>query len=267
MKSYMFAFIPFALLMGLLIGGWGPRSELQTLRDELEQTKRLLKDAKKKSPGSDVGQVTRLLGIDGVRREQESGVKRQASDSTGQESGDGEASSTPNNQRPTTNVQEEEEEVAETNGAEENEPDETDREAVANRQIDDAVELWKMRSEIARNTFIANAGLSQQDATKFDVLVDAMNIRLESSIGKWAEDLNAKKDASSEDGIRLVNDVTDAMVLTYEEMDRKLPQTWRKNAGKSMQLTDFIDPSVAKPLIPVGGKMDNMGSSFGRREM
>jgi hypothetical protein len=261
MKSYMFAFIPFALLMGLLVGGWGPRSELQTLRDELNQTKRMLKDAKKKNPGSDVGQVTRLLGIDGVRRSQEAGVRDQGSGISEQEVDDGETKSMPDNQRLTTNVQEEEGEEIASDEDEESEKD--DREALMNSQIDDAVELWKMRSEIARNTFISNARLSPQDATEFDVLVDAMNIRLEDSIGKWAKGVKEKEDASAEDGIRLVNDVTDTLVLTYEEMDRKLPETWRKNAGKGVQLTDFIDPSVAKPLIPVGEKMDDMGPSFG----
>ena len=46
------------------------------------------------------------------------------------------------------------------------------------------------------------------------------------------------------------------VVLTYDEMDRTLPNGWRTSAGRDFSLTDLIDPSVAEPLIDVEDKLD-----------
>jgi hypothetical protein len=90
-----------------------------------------------------------------------------------------------------------------------------------------------------------------------------MNRRLAHAIEAWAAGIETRE-ANAEDGIRLMNQVTGALVLTYDEMDRKLPATWRQTGGKGLQLMDFIDPSVARPLIQVEGKLNEIGGSFER---
>jgi hypothetical protein len=49
------------------------------------------------------------------------------------------------------------------------------------------------------------------------------------------------------------------MVMTYDEMDRKLPATWRTDAGASFDLVTYVDPKVAQPLVGVQDKMPRGG--------
>jgi hypothetical protein len=119
-------------------------------------------------------------------------------------------------------------------------------------RINEAAELWRMRSDIARNTFISNTDLDEDQAAQFDVLVAAMNMRLQERIESWAEHLQQSEETiDAETGMRVIGDLTDAMVMTYDEMDRVLPEGWREASGGSVDLTDFIDPTVATPLIEV----------------
>ena len=60
MKSLIF--IPFALLAGMLIGSWAPRSDVARLQDELNKANRLLK--KQPERARTINEVTSLLGIE-----------------------------------------------------------------------------------------------------------------------------------------------------------------------------------------------------------
>ena len=66
----------------------------------------------------------------------------------------------------------------------------------------------------------------------------------------------------AEDGARLMHEMTGAVVETYDEMDRKLPDYWRKGAGDDFMLFDFVNPSVGEKFIEVEGIMDKSGRSF-----
>lgn len=74
MKAYIW--LPFALLVGLVVGGLGPRSELARTQEELKTTKELLR--KNGGAASGLGDVTRLLGI-----ERSSGEQEHAAESAG----------------------------------------------------------------------------------------------------------------------------------------------------------------------------------------
>ena len=131
-----------------------------------------------------------------------------------------------------------------------------DRTSLSNR-IQQAVELWRLRSDIARSTLIADAGLNEAQAQDLDVLLGAMNLRLGERIGYWAGELARTNYAvlTPETGVRMMNDLTGALVLTYDELDRKMPAGWRTKAGEGANLLDFIDPAVAAPLIGVEQKL------------
>jgi hypothetical protein len=251
MKPYLW--IPFALLLGLVIGGWGPRSELQTLREDLKKTKKLLQETKKHGGGSDVGQVTRLLGIEGQGRPAADAPAREAA---ADRSNGAARAAIPPEPSPTASAAVPPPPPGETGDG--TRPAQRNRE----EELETAIELWKLRSDIARSTFLANGHLSDEQAMNFDVLIEAMNVRLAHSIETWAAAVETK-DVNAEDGIRLMSQVTDALVLTYDEMDRKLPNNWRQAGGKGMQLMDFIDPSVARPLLQVEGKVNQIQRSFG----
>ena len=51
-----------------------------------------------------------------------------------------------------------------------------------------------------------------------------------------------------EAGLRMMNEITDALVLTYDELNRSMPPSWSDDAGNEFQLVDYIDPLVAMPL-------------------
>jgi hypothetical protein len=62
-----------------------------------------------------------------------------------------------------------------------------------------------------------------------------------------------EKDITPETGIKIMNDLSSSLVLTYNDLDRTMPGGWRTNAGPKFQVFDFINPDVAKPLTEVEG--------------
>lgn len=242
-----YLFLPAALLIGLVIGGWGPRSELRALKKDLQAARKLIKSGEKRS-ASDVEEMTQLLGID-----------REARRKTTEDSAPDAAAISTTNQ------------ALKSNAATAHTAANAGRRATTNRprsarsmeeEIEKAIELWKLRSDIARDTFLANGDFTREDAMDFDVLMEAMNVRLEHTIAEWVETVKQKENVGPEDGIRLMNGVTDVLVLTYDEMDRKMPPDWRDTGGNDMRLMDFIDPRVAQPLIGVEDKLEQVGESF-----
>ncbi len=125
-------------------------------------------------------------------------------------------------------------------------------------EIDRAVELWQMRVNVARSTFVSNTRLSETQAMQFDTLVQSMNIRIGETIDNFAANLQDAEEVQMEAGIRLMNAITDSVVLTYDEMDEALQEDWRRESGKEFNLMDFIDPEVGRPLINVQDKLDGM---------
>jgi hypothetical protein len=115
--------------------------------------------------------------------------------------------------------------------------------------LDRAIELWQTRVDIAKSTFVANGRLNDAQALHFETALVAMNIRIGATIDEFADSIRDADEVQPEAGIRLVNAITDAMVTTYDEMDETLPQGWRRRAGQSFSLTDFIDPEVARPMV------------------
>ena len=122
--------------------------------------------------------------------------------------------------------------------------------------MDEAVELWRLRSELARDSFLTRTGMAEEDALRFDVLVEAMNLRIETSIADWATLLESDQVTAPEAAVRMMHDISGALALTYDEMDRSLPAAWRTDAGEAFQLFDFIDPRVATPLIGMEDRFD-----------
>lgn len=131
--------------------------------------------------------------------------------------------------------------------------------------IERAAKFWNARAAIARNSFITNARLDSRQAEKFDTLVAAMNLRLETGISNWVQGVKAKGQAGTEDGVRLMSELSAAVVTTYDEMDRIMPADWRKQAGEKFELVNFVDPAVAMPLMDVEGILNQRGERRGGR--
>jgi hypothetical protein len=122
-----------------------------------------------------------------------------------------------------------------------------------------AADAWRLRADIARDTFLADAGLGREDSAQFDVLMHAMNLRVGDAVEAWVETVQTRDTVAPEDGVRLMHDVAGALVLTYDEMDRTLPSGWRSSAGSRFDLLTFVDPAVAMPLVGIEDKLEEAG--------
>lgn len=229
------AWIPVALLLGLALGAWPAKHEMRTLREE---TERLRKEAKTRSSGAGtLGQLTQIMRIpDPAPSSKPAAAKAAVTNAAA--AADGDSTNRPPRRRPP---------FAEVR------PRPGDDRSMRER-IDAGMEAWRVRSDIARNNFIANTGLDTAQAAQFDVLTQAMNLRLKDRLAKFAEEAKKGKKITPESGARILNDLSGAVVMTYDEMDRTLPE-WRKDGAGRFDMADFIDPSVAEPLIDIEGEI------------
>lgn len=124
------------------------------------------------------------------------------------------------------------------------------------RRIDEAARLWQMRSELARDGFLQAVGADDEQVLRFDVLMEAMNMRLAHSMENWAQVLAEEEMPVREVGVRMMKEISEALVITYDEMDRGMPPGWRQDAGPEFQLIDHINPEVALPLAEVGDRLE-----------
>jgi hypothetical protein len=143
--------------------------------------------------------------------------------------------------------------VVETNGAEGAVASTSRVEVVRDRSslsnsIQHLKKGWDMRRDLARNNLIRQLELPETSVNRFDVLVEAMNLRLGATVDAWSTKLLEQGSVNEEDGLRMMNELSEAMVLTYDEMDRTMPEGWREKVGPKFDLMRFIDPEVLTPL-------------------
>ena len=227
-----------ALLAGLVLGAWGPRMDLCKARDEIKALQS--KSDKRTKRASELQSVRDVLRLPDQQPQGRRGhpPSRVHADVAVAETNELAAATTrppappASSELPTNRLP---------------------RHVKMDEQIRQASELWQTRVDLARNSFVSNTELTKEQEAGFDVLVEAMNIRLEDRITKWADYLKTKGEIGPEDGIRMINDLSSVLVLTYDEFDRKLPPTWREKAGSDFQLFNFIDPEVALPLTEIEG--------------
>ena len=233
MKSL--AWIPVALLLGLALGAWPAKNEMKQLREE---TERLRKEAKARAGGAGtLGQLTQIMRIPEAPAAKPARPAGPASTNGPDVAADGgDATNRPPRRRPPFA------DIRPRPG-----DDRTMRE-----RIDAGMDAWRVRSDIARNNFIANAGLDAAQAAQFDVLVQAMNLRLKDRLSRFAGEVKDGQKITPESGARIINDLSGSVVMTYDEMDRTLP-TWRAGNPGRFDMADFIDPAVAEPLIDIEG--------------
>lgn len=235
-----------ALVAGLALGGWGLRADLHKAREELRvQQAKAGKGGKRSAELEGIRTMLRLP--EGRDDTSEPHPKRSAAHShsdSNTNTNAAAASQQPPSAPPATGPA-------------------SPRKSM-DEQIQQASELWNTRVALARSSFVSNVGLNKDQENQFDILVGAMNLRLGDSIEKWAVYLKAKQDLNPEDGIRIMKDLSEAMVLTYDELDRNMPPDWRNKAGENFQLFNFIDPEVARPLVDAE-EILNKGTDSGAR--
>lgn len=107
------------------------------------------------------------------------------------------------------------------------------------------------RAQQLRSNFVAKAELKEEEAVRFDVLMAALNMRLKEQSTKWREAMDSGAMTRSEVRARAMSEISQAMVLTYDELDRNMPAGWRDQAGEDFNLMTFVEPEVWQELRPV----------------
>lgn len=233
-----------AVLAGMVLGGWGPRSDLRRAREEIEDLKR--RGARGWTQGGEIQGVRQMLRLadDGTVRTRAAERARGKPAAPRSGSGGGVAAAPAATQA-----------VARAAS-----PTNDGAEAIwEGADIEEAAKFWNARAALARNSLVSNLKLDAARAEQFDTLVAAMNLRLETGISNWVQGVKARGEVTTEDGVRLMSELSSAVVLTYNELDRAMPSGWRKAAGDKFEVINFVDPAVAMPLMEVEGFMRGLG--------
>lgn len=260
MKSLIF--LPFVLLLGLLIGGWLPKKELKNAQTKIRELE-LNQSVKEGSDGrsSRFNSLTSIIRVpDKGRRQpptsQAPVISQEGVSDTGEPDTD---SGTANQLQPVDDLQESDSAIT-------HQPSEP---IDMQNHIEEAKELWKTRVQIARAQLIDQLRLNTDQTAAFDNAINNMNENLYHTIQDIADTVEASGDFSPELGVRAINAMTAAMVETYDSLAAAIPEHLHNEAA-AIELTDFIDPAVADPLIAVEDKLQQMprrsrrSSPFGR---
>jgi len=125
-------------------------------------------------------------------------------------------------------------------------------------RMEEAKELWRTRAELARVQMFDKLNLQTvEQQTLFDNTVNTMNQSLLNSMQGLATEIKNSPEMTTEQGIRVLAQMTTAMTTAYDTLFQAVPQDKQGEVGK-MQMTDFIDPSVIEPLTEVQDKLQTM---------
>ena len=239
--------VPFAILLGLLIGRWFPNEDVRVNQPNSakEGRDRAAEKAVTKAPGLD--ELTRMMKIPdrASRPIQKATTNRVAALNAGGMTNTPVAAKQP--ARPQT-------------------PEDLQA------RIEEAQALWKTRVDIARAQMLDQLGLAgnAEKCAAFDLTINEMNQALLETMQMMAADLKSGADASPELGMRAIAQMTTSMAATYERLGDVIDVDKRATLS-NMQMQDFIDPGVISPLIEVQDKMQGFqngpqGPFSGRRK-
>ncbi len=249
--------LPFAFVLGGLVGYWGANDDLHSLRTKAEVSA----SAKKKS-ASGFGSFAQLVQIPETAKKRRP-HKRNASKPKVAEvkkplpkQKSVEAPPEVVQEVPQTNV------VAETSAPKPAPPPTSPEDLRA--RIDEAAELWRTRADLARAKALEKLKLDEQGEELFDEALNKMNEKLRESMQTIADMLANEEAMTPEISVRLMGDMAITLADTYDSVGAVVGEDQRGDVS-SLQLFDFVDPSVAEPLIPVQGKLDGAFPGRGGR--
>ncbi|MBN1672776.1 MAG: hypothetical protein JXR37_17160 [Kiritimatiellae bacterium] len=232
-----------SLILGFVLGGWGPRSDLKQAKRENEELRRELRRQQRRGKPN-LADVTGMLRIPDADEPGKAGQPARAG-----------AGGPPPAQPDSAARGRDEMPASEEAGARNQN---RQRRSLAER-IQEAADLWRVRADLARHALVANANLSQDETVQLDVLLASMNIRLRAGMEQAVANFTSGEMLDSEAAVRMMHELTGALVLTYDEFDRTLPEGWRNVAGEDFMLLDFVDPATATPLTEIEDKLRSTG--------
>ena len=241
--------LPFVLLLGLVIGGWAPKEQLRALQAERKTYEARLAELER---GGRMDALTRMIQIPERAQAPAKTPSGETKPTEPAAPSDAGTDAPPDSQTPhatATDVT----------------PPDTDRRSRRESfnpedlraRIDEAKALWLTRVEVARAQWADRLQLDAAGTALFDDALNTMNENLYHAMQRIADELTAKETLTPEDGTRAFHEMTAAMVQAYDDLGALVPEAQRGETAR-MELTDFIDPAVAEPLIAVQDKLENL---------
>ena len=239
-----------ALLAGLVLGSWALKGDLEkakkeiaALRTEVEeaQTKAQKSGSAKKNNIGNIASILPFSGMDGSGHSAKRRAKpvKTATDATMAGASRSGKTTAAKPSKPSTPLPVQKPEEME--------------------QLKAATDLWRVRVDLARNSFVSNAGLDNAQTARFDAVIGDMNRQMESSLQKWADELSNQDDPAPETVLRMINELSGIIIQTYDGLDRGMPGDWREKTGDDFQVLDFVNPEVFTPLMGLEDKLPLMG--------
>jgi hypothetical protein len=231
MDKNFFLWLPLAFVVGGLIGAWGPSEELRAFRD------RSVKDEQsaKKTHGFDT--FARMMNIPDVAKHR----RRPGRNMT-------------NAVAKVKTPAPEKGRSADKTAADKNASRRLNPEDLRSR-IDEAAELWRTRSELVLADTVKKLKFDSDGEARFEEVLVQMNEDIRLSVQAIADALAAEEEMTPELGVRMMGDLSTAMAEAYDRIGECAGKEFRGEVSK-LNLVDFVDPSVAEPLIEVQHKLD-----------
>lgn len=229
-ETNVFLWLPLAFVAGGLIGAWGPSGELRAFRERSAKEER----REKKVQGFDA--FARMVNIPEVAKR--SRPKRNAAGAAAKER-------VPESAKTVSAGRASQPEPA---------PRRLDPQDLRSR-IDEAAELWRTRGELVVADTVEKLGLDAAGEARFEDVLVRMNDEIRSSVQAIADALAAEEELTPELGVRLMGDLSATMAETYERIGECAGKNRRGEVSR-LNLADFVDPSVAEPLIGVQDKLE-----------
>jgi len=233
MKSWIW--IPLAAVVGLLAGSWGPREDLKLLKERHSEDRAV----RKASATSGFDAFAKLTGIpDRAKRRPPADAKPAST----------------NAPAVATNA------VAAADGPKRPSGRDRFRGPMAQEdlraRIDEAADLWRVRVELAATRWKERLGVTEgKGSADFDSAVSAMNESLRETMQALADEIESAGKVTPELGLRLMGEASRVMAETYDAIGAALPEERRAEVSE-MPVFEFVDPSVAEPLIGVQDKLE-----------
>lgn len=243
--------IPLSFVIGGLVGYWGPSEELRSMRKKTDEEK-----SRPAVATDGFGSFAKLVNIPETANPRRARRHRAERRDEAPATNDVAAvvQEQENGEKPAVSEPVEEHSDAHRHGGGMN-PDDL------RARIDEASDLWRTRTEIARAKTVERLGLDDAGTAKFDEAVAAMNEKLRDSMQAMADVLAEQESMTPELGIRLMGDISTTLADAYDAIGECTAPEMRGEVS-SLMLHDFIDPSVAEPLIAV---QDKLGGGMGRQ--
>ena len=234
--------ISLGALLGIVVGAWGPREDLKALKAQAQERG----NVRKASEASGFDAFAKMVNIPDVAKRPAKSARAKPATSTNAVA---QAANPSQPSQPSQLSQ-----PAQLSQPPQH-PKPFSREDLRAR-IDEAADLWRTRVELAKTQWKDKLGISGNEKSEaFESALATMNESLLETMTALAEEIEKSEKMTPELGLRLMGDASRTMAETYDALGALVPAD-RRGEVSELPVFEFIDPSVAEPLIGVQDKLD-----------